>query len=150
MPWVGHRWLAQDHRASKWQCLVRVRSSHLLFPCPCLHKHSFTQIHSHTDTHMYKHSDGHTHKHTYNGEEKVWQRMSGWGLWFLKKYLFYFYLFVWLPPVLLAACGLSLWHGPSCPVACDVLVPQPGFEPTSPALQGRISTTGLLGKSWGW
>ena len=38
-------------------------------------------------------------------------------------------------------CGLS------CPVACGILVPQPGIEPTSPALEGRFLTTGPPGKS---
>ena len=54
------------------------------------------------------------------------------------------------------ALGLcSLWHagslvearGLSCPKACGILVPQPGIEPTSPALEGRFFTTGLPGKS---
>ena len=40
-----------------------------------------------------------------------------------------------------AVCGLS------CPVACGILVPQPGIEPGSPALQGRFLTTGPLLKS---
>ena len=29
-----------------------------------------------------------------------------------------------------------------------ILVPQPGFKPTSPALQGRFFTPGPPGKSW--
>ena len=29
-------------------------------------------------------------------------------------------------------------HGLSCPTACGVLVPRPGIEPTSPALEGRF------------
>ena len=41
------------------------------------------------------------------------------------------------------ACGLS------CPVACGILVPQPGIEPVSPALKGRFFTTGPPGKSPG-
>ena len=36
--------------------------------------------------------------------------------------------------------------GLSCPTACGVLVPGPGLEPTSPALEGRFPTTGLPGK----
>ena len=40
-----------------------------------------------------------------------------------------------------AACGLS------CPVACRILVPRPGIEPASPALEGGFSTTGPPGKS---
>ena len=39
------------------------------------------------------------------------------------------------------ACGLS------CPVACRILVPQPGIEPASPALEGGFFTTGPPGKS---
>ena len=30
---------------------------------------------------------------------------------------------------------------------CGILVLQPGIEPTAPALEGKILTTGLLGKS---
>ena len=43
--------------------------------------------------------------------------------------------------VVACACGLS------CPVACGILVPWPGIEPTSPALDGRFFTTGPPGKS---
>ena len=32
--------------------------------------------------------------------------------------------------------------------ACGVLALQPGMEPTPPALEGKVSTTGLPGKSW--
>ena len=39
------------------------------------------------------------------------------------------------------ACKLS------CPVACGILVPGPGIEPVSPALEGRFLTTGPPGKS---
>ena len=38
------------------------------------------------------------------------------------------------------ACKLS------CPVACGILVPGPGIEPVSPALAGRLLTTGQPGK----
>ena len=41
------------------------------------------------------------------------------------------------------ACGLS------CPVACGILVPRPGIEPASPALEGGFLTTGPPGKSPG-
>ena len=41
---------------------------------------------------------------------------------------------------LLSASGLN------APTAC-VLVPQPGIEPTSPALEGRFLTAGPAGKS---
>ena len=33
-------------------------------------------------------------------------------------------------------------RGLSCPEACGILVPQPGIEPASLALQGRFFTTG--------
>ena len=90
-------------------------------------------------------------------------------LFFLKN----IYLFVcfWLHRVLVVACetccstwdlslqpsGFSLVEGPrfsvvavrglSCPMACGILVPQPGIEPMSPALEGRVLTTGPPGKS---
>ena len=38
-------------------------------------------------------------------------------------------------------------RGLSCPVACGILVPQPGIKPTSPALEGGFFTTGSPGKS---
>ena len=49
----------------------------------------------------------------------------------------------------------SLWHTGSlveahrlsCPMACGILVPQPGIEPASPALEGVFLTTGPPGKS---
>ena len=42
-------------------------------------------------------------------------------------------------------------HRLSCSAACGILVPLPGTEPTSPALQGRCLTTGPPGKSLeGW
>ena len=37
-------------------------------------------------------------------------------------------------------------HGLSCPTACWILVPRPGIEPVSPALVGRLLTTGQPGK----
>ena len=42
------------------------------------------------------------------------------------------------------ACGISLAvvHRLSCPVACRILVPQPGIELASPALEDRFLTTG--------
>ena len=42
---------------------------------------------------------------------------------------------------LVAACRLS------CPAAYGISVPQPGIQPTSPALEGRFLTTRLPGKS---
>ena len=38
-------------------------------------------------------------------------------------------------------------HRLSYSVACGILVPRPGIEPESPALEGRLSTNGLPGKS---
>ena len=38
-------------------------------------------------------------------------------------------------------------HGLSCLAACGILIPRPGIEPSSPALEGGLSTTGLPGKS---
>ena len=37
-------------------------------------------------------------------------------------------------------------YGLSCSVACGILVPGPGIEPTSPALEGGFLTTGPPGK----
>ena len=42
---------------------------------------------------------------------------------------------------------LVVAHRLSCPVACGILVPQPGIKPMSPALQGRFLTTEPPGKS---
>ena len=49
-------------------------------------------------------------------------------LYFFFKNFFYFYL--WLCQVFVAACRLS------CLVACGISVPQPGTEPVSLALEG--------------
>ena len=46
-----------------------------------------------------------------------------------------------------AGFSLVVAHGLSCPVACGILVPQPGIDPTSPALEGGFLTTGPPGKS---
>ena len=59
------------------------------------------------------------------------------------------YLFIWLWGVLVE----SLWIftgacGFSCPKVCGILVPWLGIKPECPALEGRFSTTGPLGKSW--
>ena len=40
-----------------------------------------------------------------------------------------------------------LVHGLRCPEVCVVLVPGPGIEPMSPALEGGFLTTGPPGKS---
>ena len=89
------------------------------------------------------------------------------------------YLFIWLHRVLVAACrifhcgtqaSLVVAHGLhscnvqtlecagsvvaacrlSCPTARGILVPQPGIEPASPALEGGFLTTGPPGKSLCW
>ena len=59
------------------------------------------------------------------------------------------FLFIWLHWVFVAH-GLSLVvvHRLSCPKACGILVPQPGMEPASSALEGGFLTTGLPGKSF--
>ena len=36
-----------------------------------------------------------------------------------------------------------------CCAACGILVPQPGTDPTPPAMECGVLTTGLLGKSLG-
>ena len=37
-------------------------------------------------------------------------------------------------------------HRFSCPVACGILVPQPGIKPISPIFKGRFLATGPPGK----
>ena len=58
-------------------------------------------------------------------------RADTYHLYLLKKYYF----------IYLAMLGLSFgtW---AFPIACGILVPQPGIEPTSPALEGGFLTTG--------
>ena len=72
---------------------------------------------------------------------------------FLKQYLL-FYLAV--PGLHCSMWDLLLWcagfslaavHGLDIPEPCVILVPQPGMEPTSSALEGRFLTTALPGKS---
>ena len=65
-------------------------------------------------------------------------------LFFLNQFIYF-----WLGRGSVAALK-TLVAGPgfsSCPVACEILVPQPGVKPTSPALEGGFSTTGPPGKS---
>jgi len=45
-----------------------------------------------------------------------------------------------------AFAGSEVASGLSCPTACGTLVPRPGIELTSPALQGRFLTTRPPGK----
>ena len=90
--------------------------------------------------------------------------------WTTKKipvhFLFFFQknvLFIWLNQLLVLALwdlGCVTWNflfrcmtslivvrGFSCSMAYGILVPQPGIEPTSPALQSEFLTTGPPGKS---
>ena len=50
--------------------------------------------------------------------------------------------------LLVEVCGLSLVvvHGLSFLVACGILVPEPGIEVSSPALEDGFLTTGPPGK----
>ena len=48
-------------------------------------------------------------------------------------------------PVLGLAGPVILVRGLSYPVPCGILVPGPGIEPVSPALEGRFSSTGPPG-----
>ena len=49
---------------------------------------------------------------------------------------------------LVEALGLSSWLLQlSCPMACAILVSQPGIKPSSPPLEGRFLSTGPPGKS---
>ena len=43
---------------------------------------------------------------------------------------------------LVVACKLN------CPTELGILIPSPGIDPASPALQGKVSTTGPPGKPW--
>ena len=78
-----------------------------------------------------------------------------------------FHLFIWLRWVLVVARRIFRWacellssfgartveragsvvvaRWLSCSAACGILVPQPGIEPASPALEGRFLTTGHQG-----
>ena len=49
--------------------------------------------------------------------------------------------------VLVAAHGIFATCGLNCPGACGILVPRPGMELMSPALQGGFLTDGPPGKS---
>ena len=56
----------------------------------------------------------------------------------------FFAVGVWAPEHAGSVIAVS---GLICPMACGVLVPWPGIEPTFPALEGRFVTTGPPGKS---
>ena len=62
---------------------------------------------------------------------------------FLKKYI-YLFIYLWLCRVFAVARGLLS----SCCAACGILVPRPGIDPASPALEGRFLTAGPPGKSF--
>ena len=49
--------------------------------------------------------------------------------------------------LLRGASSVVVVHRHSCPLACGILVPRPGIEPVSPALEGRYFTTGPPGNS---
>ena len=53
--------------------------------------------------------------------------------------------------VLVSSCGThdlsTMAHRLSCPAECGILVPQPGIEPMSPALEGGFFMSGPPGKS---
>ena len=49
--------------------------------------------------------------------------------------------------LLCAVFSLVAMQGLSFPVACGILIPRPGIELTSPALEGGFLTTGPPGKS---
>ena len=46
-----------------------------------------------------------------------------------------------------SSCVWALEHVGCCPAACGMVLPQPEIEPTSPALEGWLPTTGPPGKS---
>ena len=69
---------------------------------------------------------------------------------FLKKYLFDCngsQLLVMDLVVMGINCSYAVVMQLNCPVACGILLPEPGIEPMSPALEGGVLTTGLSGKS---
>ena len=59
-----------------------------------------------------------------------------------------FFLSFWLHQVLVTALQIFVVaHRLNCPAVCGILVPRPGIETMSPALEGRFVTTGSPGKS---
>lgn len=56
-------------------------------------------------------------------------------------FCFYFFLTLFIVTCRLTGCSRF-----SCSAACEMLVPQPGTEPMSPALQDGFFTTGQPGK----
>ena len=70
-------------------------------------------------------------------------------------WLFYLYLFIniymflgvlGLSPHCGAQVSLVVVRGLTCPTACGILVPQPGIEPMSSALERGFLTTGPPGE----
>ena len=63
---------------------------------------------------------------------------------FLKIFLLWaiFKVFIEFITILLLFYVLIFW-----PQACGILAPQPGIKPSSPALEGKVITTGPPGKS---
>ena len=72
-----------------------------------------------------------------------------WLHWMLLIFLnFFFFTYFLLHWVLVATWGIFVaMHRCSCPLACRILVPQPGIKLTSPAMENRFLTTGPPGKS---
>ena len=73
------------------------------------------------------------------------------GMWALGQVSQIFCFGTWTPAVARGSssvmCGLSSCGcGLSCSMACGILVPQPGIEPSFPALEGKFLTTGPPGK----
>ena len=72
--------------------------------------------------------------------------LSSWSYFKLAALLFHFFINIFLffkyIYFYFGCTGFSCVMQLSCPVACGVLVPQPGLEPTSPTLDGRFFTTG--------
>ena len=77
---------------------------------------------------------------------------------YLRIYVFSFFIKSLYLSALGLSCGMQdlwLWcadslisaHRLRSSAACGIIVPQPWFEPLSPALQGRFLTTGPPGKS---
>ena len=74
-------------------------------------------------------------------------RREGWGGFsFLRFYFIFFLCGPFLKSLLnlLSCCSMFWLFG--CE-ACEILAPRPGIEPTSPALDGKVLTIGLLGVS---
>ena len=82
---------------------------------------------------LWGHKESHTTERVNNNTNKINLAVSGlsWGTQDLPLQLEVF---------------LGVAHGLNCSAACGILVPPPGIEPESPALQGGFLTTGPPGK----